>query len=129
MIIATCFALGCIFVVLGLILGSAGAGLRRLGATLIALPIVASIFFETLVSTVGAKGPVWGTITLVLVLAALSIGAYLTIELRRYLTPPARGARRRVLEKKPISPRSASDDVVSFLRERLKSEEPEDRDE
>jgi hypothetical protein len=121
MIVAACLALGCVFVVLGLLLGSAGGGLRRLGVALLALPIVVSLFVGALVSIVKSKGPIWGVVDVVLVAIVFSVAAYLILQLRSRLSSKRDAFR--LKEKRPVDGRGGEPKLLSLLRDSLRQDD------
>lgn len=117
-IFTTMLATGCFLIVISLPVLSWGKPLRRLGLTLIAIPLAYAVFFGLLAETVHPSGVKVITPGLILTVVIVSVIAYGILAVRRRI-----GAQKpfRIREKRPIDRRS---DFISFIREELK-----DRDE
>lgn len=129
--VSTLIALACAVLAAGFILpGPMGVRTRRWSFGLFAAAFLPGVVVAVIRDAWEAmtQSPA-AMITGVITLAVISTIAFAILELRRYVTSSPGHRARRVVEKKPVTPRTASDDVVSFLRDRLRGDEPEGRDE
>ena len=123
-LVTALFALGCFLVVVSLPLQSAGSALRRIGATLIVIPLAGCLFFGALKEAIRQQGvhlDSGDAVSLILGLAALSVIAYVMLKVwRRASSPPQP---KRMAMKRPYSHQRRSGDVISFIREQLERDE------
>lgn len=113
-IIASCFALGCFLVVVSLPLGAAGSSIRRVGATLILIPLVGAVLFGALRDAI-QQGGVRSGASAILGVIILSILAYAILKVRKSLS--SSGQQKRLATKRPYLQRGR--DVMAFIKEQL----------
>ena len=113
-IVTTCFALGCFLVVVSLPLGSAGSSIRRVGATLVLIPLVGAVLFGALRDAI-QQGGVRSGASAILGLLILSVIAYAILKVRKSMS--GSGQQKRLATKRPYLQRGR--DVMSFIKEQL----------
>jgi hypothetical protein len=124
MLVTALFALGCFLIVVSLPLQSAGSALRRIGTTLIVIPLAGCLFFGALKEAIRQQGlhlDIGDGVSMILGLAVLSVIAYVILKVRRRASMP--GQPKRMAMKRPYSHQRRGGDVISFIREQLDRDE------
>ena len=123
-LVTALFALGCFLVVVSLPLQSAGSALRRIGITLIVIPLAGCLCFGALKEAIRQQGlnfDISDGVSLILGVAVLSVIAYVILKVRRRASTP--GQPKRIAMKRPYSHQRRGGDVISFIREQLDRDE------
>ena len=114
-LVTSLFALGCFIVVVSLPLQAAGSSLRRVGITLLLIPLAGSFFFGALREAIHQQNVDVGFDTSIVVgLIILSIVAYLILTFRARATKP-KGVEK-IRQKRVVGPGRRSDDILSKIR-------------